>query len=341
VSFLGLVAVGAGSAENKSDLALYFLNMSKDISNIDASMGLLNNATLNFSLYCVERSLELDNNLHEARLRKYNLLMQSGRYEEVISFCDKLLEEGPLQQDIWYWKAQALDKLARGSEAIECYDRAICCYSLLQGASYSDKQREGDAWFYKAQGHERMKENTKALSCYIKSIEIYSNLTYYVERSRLATPWQEMGFVLLEMGRYNESITCFKKVISKMDKSSLLAANASKGMGLAQLLLANNLRRKGRDPSACYEQSNISYGNAIQALEYNNEKKLAWSAYFGKGVALSFLPGKGEDSRAAFNKAAQLARGNEIPYLKWIANSLQWIFEKAKGALDYAKSRTA
>jgi tetratricopeptide (TPR) repeat protein len=346
IALLGMVVAGADSAENKSKLALNFLNMSSNISEIatedDVPMNLLSNATFNLSLYCVDRSLELDKNLHKAYLRKYDLLFQSGRYEEAISFCDKLLDENPLQQDIWYWKGQALDKLARWSEAIECYDRAICCHSLLQGAS-SDKEEilEGNAWYYKALGHKRMKDNSKALSCFTKSIEIY-NCTR-VNKNRPIKVWLEMGNVLLEMDRYNDSMSCFEKVISKMDKSAPYSANAYRGMGLAQLLLAKNQSgKKGHDQSAdYYEQSNISYGNAIRAFEFQNDNKSAWTAYFGKWVALRSLSGKDKDSRAAFNKAVELARGKVIPYPEWIGKYLQWIFEKAKEALDYAKSRTA
>lgn len=345
IAFLGLLAARADSADNNRVQALNILNMSQNISNIvheeNASMDLLRNATLNFSLYCVDRSLELDKDLHEAYMHKCDLLIESGRDEEAISCCDKLLNEDPLQQDIWFKKGQALDRLKQWSESIECYDRAICCYYLLKGASCYDKMHEGDAWYYKAQDHKRMKDYSKALSCYNKSIEIYSNISC-VDNNRPTVAWQEKGYALLEMNGYNESIACFRKVLLRRDKFSHSSANAYRGMGLAQLLLAKNLSSKGSGQSAYfYEQSNISYGNSIRAFEWQKDNRSAWSAYFGKGVALSFLPGRSDDSRVAFSKAAELARGKDIPYLKWIGNSMRWIFEKAKEAFDYANYRTA
>jgi tetratricopeptide (TPR) repeat protein len=342
ISFLGPVAVGGSLTENRSDLALNLSYMSKNFSEIVTGKygnGLLENATINISLYYIEEALELDKDLQEACVHKCDLLIQSKRYEEALSYCDELLAEDPMLCDIWYEKGLALDELGRWSESVECYDRAICCF-LKQGSDCDDTICVANVWFLEANDYKRMNDNSKALLCYIKSIDTCNNdsITQRVQC------WLAKGDTLLEMGRYNESIDCFNEAITLKNSShSKESAIAYQKMGLAQLLLAKNLSSKDPCQSALnlYTQSYISFERSIHAFEYLKNCRSALPAYFGKGVALSFLPGRGDDSRAAFSKAAEILSGKENPYLKWIANSLQWIFEKAKGALDYAKSRTA
>jgi len=100
----------------------------------------------------------------------------------------KLIEMNP---EYWNNKGNALNKLKRYEEAIECYDKAI-----------ELNPNNPDYWNIKGNALMKLKRYEEAFECYDKAIELNPNNPIY---------WHIKGLVLYSLKRYEEAKKCYQK----------------------------------------------------------------------------------------------------------------------------------
>ena len=52
-------------------------------------------------------------------------LLDSGNYNDALSFFDQALSDDPTNADLWNYKGIALRSLGRYDEALECYNKSL------------------------------------------------------------------------------------------------------------------------------------------------------------------------------------------------------------------------
>jgi tetratricopeptide (TPR) repeat protein len=87
----------------------------------------------------IERELERNPESWEAIAAKADIYYFKERYEDALRFCDKSLKLNSQNAFTWNTKGNALYKMGKYDEAIECYDRAIEAEPLFVRAWYNKK----------------------------------------------------------------------------------------------------------------------------------------------------------------------------------------------------------
>ena len=80
----------------------------------------------------MQTAIDTERNTEKYRIEEINLayergisLFCSGKYEEAIRYFDKIIETRPASKIAFAFKGLALQRLKRGSEATQCYEKAL------------------------------------------------------------------------------------------------------------------------------------------------------------------------------------------------------------------------
>ena len=80
----------------------------------------------------MQTTIDTESNVEKFPIEEINLaydkgisLFCSGKYEEAIVYFDKIIETRPASKIAFAFKGLALQRLKRGSEATQCYEKAL------------------------------------------------------------------------------------------------------------------------------------------------------------------------------------------------------------------------
>jgi tetratricopeptide (TPR) repeat protein len=121
------------------------------------------------------------------RESQVNYLLESGRYEEAISFCDKILANNPDNYNSWNNRGNSLNNLGRYEEAIISYDKAL-----------SINLFDYEAWNNRGNSLNNLGRYEEAIISYDKAVSI--NPCIYKN-------WNNRGISLSKLGRQKGLIT--------------------------------------------------------------------------------------------------------------------------------------
>ena len=149
----------------------------------------------------------------------FMLGLETEDIEKKVEYYTKALEIDPKYDAAWYNKGTALDDLKRNEEAIRCYDKALEVDQEFEKAKNNrkiaeeklkeQKEKEGrkiegktaEEWFDLGF---KEKDPEKKIEYYSKCLEL---------NSKNAIAWYNKGRILEGLGRYEEAIRCFDKVL--------------------------------------------------------------------------------------------------------------------------------
>jgi tetratricopeptide (TPR) repeat protein len=220
-------------------------------------------------------------------LNKGASLAALGRYDEAITWYDRVLELNPLDSAALSNKGTALDALGWTEEAVAYYDRAIACdpEDAFAWSNKGDALREEgrhqeaiacydraleldkhhvSAWTNKAVALAQLGKNESAVACCDRAIQLDTHSE---------GAWTNKGLVLSALGRNNEAISCHEKAIEINPGDADIWVN--KGVALGML-------ERTQEEIDCYDY----------ALGLNPRLQQAW---FNKGEALGRMGRKQEE----------------------------------------------
>jgi len=259
-----------------------------------------------------KKSIELDNNQPEAWIIKGDILRWHQDFEEAQVSYDRALEINPLDYSSWEKKGEIFVDQKKEGDAIECYDRAICCCKYCQRANISHKRSpEALIWMKKGRVLSSLGRIDDALECYNNSIEIFNDPKELGVKTA-ADALIEKGIVYRKKGEYLYALEFFNESrnFSRGFENSELKARAWLNMGVTRLMM-----RDYHDSIECFNCSIESLNND----NFTENDKNAWAAWFGKATALALL-NKGTDSDNAYDTAIEIAGGNpdlSVHGIKW------------------------
>ncbi|OLC34501.1 MAG: hypothetical protein AUH84_04820 [Thaumarchaeota archaeon 13_1_40CM_4_38_7] len=80
----------------------------------------------------MQTAIDTNRNTEKFPIEEVNLaydkgisLFCSGKYEEAIGYFDKIIDARPASKIAFAFKGLALQRLKRGSEAAQCYEKAL------------------------------------------------------------------------------------------------------------------------------------------------------------------------------------------------------------------------
>jgi len=154
------------------------------------------------------------------------VLAETGKSNEALSYLDKSLAIDP--QSTWAWnnRSVALNNLGRNAEALGCCDRALAIDSKFAAA-----------WFNKGNALVALARNDEALDSYGKALAI---------DARNANAWVGNGNVLDMLGRSDEAIACYDKALAIEPRNG--SAWSNKGVTL-------NAKGRHEEALACYDEA--------------------------------------------------------------------------------------
>ena len=139
--------------------------------------------------------LELYPDFHQSWLSRSHVLETLGQYEEAIASCDKALEIQPHFSPAWFFKAQLLARMGHSEDAIASYTKVI---EIVPDHSV--------AWHNRSLALSGIDQHEAAAVGFRKSIELRSDKSSSVS-------WMCLGRTLTSLGRDEEAIACFDKVL--------------------------------------------------------------------------------------------------------------------------------
>jgi tetratricopeptide (TPR) repeat protein len=250
-----------------------------------------NQSKRNESLEAIDKALQIDpKNPSAWELKGSVLYSQTKRYNESLEAYDKAIENiGSYKQDsqlnqteflsyIWTSKSISLWQLTRYNESLEAVDKAV----------QIDPSGNFDAWAFKGQLLTYLGRYNESLQAFDKAAAI-GTANYRPELEAL--PWIDEGYVLMDMGRYEEANLLYQKIIGlnfTSEGSNRQLADAWRGRG-------NALASLGK-----YNESLQAFDRAI---ELNSER--APYALTSKGDAL-LASGRYDEAIIAYDRALKL-----------------------------------
>jgi tetratricopeptide (TPR) repeat protein len=117
-----------------------------------------------------------------------------GKYDEVISACNRVLAIDPNNAYGWGIKGFALRILKRYDEAIACYDRM-----------HDIKPSDTAFWAFKAIALRLSERYGEAISFYDSALKIDPDS---------ASLWSDKGSALIKLGHFGEAIECFEHALA-------------------------------------------------------------------------------------------------------------------------------
>ena len=249
-----------------------------------------NQSKLNESMETVNKALQIDPKNPNAWELKGEVFSQMKRYNESLGAYDKAIENvGSYRQDghlnqteflsyIWTSKSISLWQLTRYNESLEAVDKAV---QIDPAGNY-------DAWAFKG-------ELLASLGRYNESLLAFEGAaateTANSQPEIKALPWADEGYVLMQMGRYEEADGIYQKIIGL----NLTGEGADRR-------LADAWRGRG-NALASLEKYNESLQAFDKAIELNSEK--APYAWTGKGDAL-MASGRYDEAIISYDQALKL-----------------------------------
>jgi superkiller protein 3 len=249
-----------------------------------------NQSKCNESMEAVNKAFQIDSKNPSAWELKGEVFSQMKRYNESLEAYDKAIENiGSYRQDshlnqteflsyIWTSRSISLWQLMRYNESLEGVDKAV----------QIDPSGNFDSWAFKGQLLASIGRYNESLQAFDKAAAIgTANNRPELE----ALPWIDEGYVLMDMGRYEEADLLYKKIIGLNftdEGSNRQLADAWRGRG-------NALASLGK-----YNESLQAFEKAI---ELNSEK--APYAWTGKGDAL-LASGRYDEALKAYDRALKL-----------------------------------
>lgn len=229
-------------------------------------------------------------NTAEDWYKKGQDLSRNGSYEEAFRAYDKAIENiGSYKQDIhtnqteflsyiWTSKSISLWQLTRYNESLEAVDKAV---QIDPAGNY-------DAWAFKGELLASVRRYNESLQALDGAVAIGTASS----RPELeALPLEKEGYVLMQMGRYEEADQIYEKIIGL----NLTDEGADRQLADAWLGRGNALAGLGK-----YNESLQAFDRAI---ELNSE--IAPYAWTGKGDALLAL-GRYDEAIIAYDRALKL-----------------------------------
>lgn len=197
----------------------------------------------------------------EAR-EQLDLTLKSKNLEEKLEHCTKYLELNPNDREVWSYKGDILAELGKEEEAITCHVKAA----------------EDDPVEYSAAHVKGGQE----------SIELFDTLLR--DKPDFAKGWLTKGSTLIDLGKSEESIECFDKVLElKTGKVHKSWAWSEKGKALVIL-------ERMKEAIACCKK----------ALDIDSGSARTW---FVKAIALNEM-GKYKEAITCFNEVLEILKKN-------------------------------
>lgn len=239
------------------------------------------------AIECYNRSLELDPNNKVTWDNRGYSLFKLKRYEEAIGCYDRALKIDPKFVKPWNNKGQALGKLKRYEEALSCLDKALDL-ALESGLDKSDSEYVASIWDNKGYILNEQERYEEAIECFDKALNLnpkyvsswgnkgyaLRNLKGYEEakecydiflnlkpeyKPEYVAIFDDMGFILSNMGKDEEAIGLFDKALELSDYKHV-SAWINKGFSFAKL-------GKNEKAIECYEK----------AIELKPNNAAAWN----------------------------------------------------------------
>jgi tetratricopeptide (TPR) repeat protein len=283
------------------------------------------------SLLVVGKSLELEGNLSDAWEQKGFLLYSMKRYKESIQCFDCVLDEDPMQQEIWMKKGNAMMEINDYDGAINCFRMAISCCQVSEkmkvpGSNINELKanawlKMGNCYYNKAdisylnenddngKTYDKGADEDKAISCYMEAINAFSNSNSPQTNSLLLLDaWMGLGNTYMAIGRYDKAIFYYNLIIPKFNASIYgpYIFDAWLNQGIAELKKADTLGGEKKDKAL--HRAEICFAKSAEISESD------WRSHFGQWIALHSLS-KEQEADAAFNKAVALKGGTRLPSL--------------------------
>lgn len=272
-----------------------------------------NQSKRNESMETIDKALKIDPKNPSAWELKGSVLRQMKRYNESLDAYNRAIEnigsyrqDNPLNQTeylsyIWDSKSISLWQLMRYNESLEAVDKAV----------HIDPAGNYDAWTFKG-------ELLAYLGRYNESLQAFEGAaateTAKSQPEIKALPWTKEGYVLIQMGRYEDADSIYQKIIGLnfSDESAghyLTAAWRGRGNALAKLRWYNE-SLQAFDKSIELNAENAPYawtgkGDALLASSRYDEAVKAYDR------ALEFYPEYADAGIAS----AQKGRGDSLDRL--------------------------
>lgn len=208
------------------------------------------------AIQAYDKAIEIDSKYAPAWTGKGLSLNMLGKYDEAINCFDKSIDIAPDNVDAWRWKGTTLGNSGKYDEAIKAYDRAI-----------EIDPRNASIWAGKAEAFDKQGKYDEAIKAYDKAIEVDTKGTMEImahcnragillklskfnesieecDKCHELQPYMpifiQKGNALVGLGRYDEAIQCYDKIIedySNVDyaKDFLSLAWNNKGITLQKM----------------------------------------------------------------------------------------------------------
>ena len=185
------------------------------------------------ALASFDKALEFEKNDHQVWTKRGHALDSLESYKEALASYDEAIKLKPDFPQAWYYRGLALRSLGRFQEAIESYDKAI----ELKPDYYEAWGSRSFALYWS--GHDAYNDK-KLIYSAEKALDIFKLGNH--------DNWRYQGLIISLLGRHEDAITCFDKVL-KLQPDDYWAWN---NRGIALLAL-------GR-----YEEAIASYNKALE-----------------------------------------------------------------------------
>lgn len=250
-----------------------------------------NQSRRNESLEAIDKALEIDPKSPIAWEQKGSMLYyQTKRYNKSLEAYDKAIEnissyspDNQLNQAeflsfIWTSKSISLWQLMRYNESLEAVDKAV----------QIDPSGNYDAWVFKGQILAYLGRYNESLQAFEGAA---STETSKSQPEIKALPWSKEGYVLIQMGRYEDADSIYQKIVglnfsNESAEHYLTVAWSGRGNALAKL--------------GYYNESLQAFDRAIELNAEN--APYAWT---GKGDVLQ-ASGRYDEALKAYDRALEL-----------------------------------
>jgi tetratricopeptide (TPR) repeat protein len=208
----------------------------------------------------------------------------NGEFELELDYLQEAINRYPNDSDLWNYKGVALAKLSRYDEAISCFDIAI----MLNPKSANLLMNRGDSLSKQGRIEESIKSFDNALTLDVNNSRAWSlkarlllNQKKYEEalecldkatqKTNEKVLWNDKGFTLAGLGRYQEAIQSYENVL-KIDPNYDVTLN-NKGLSLYRL-------GKYQEAINCFDRILVLNPNSTHVLinKYNALNKLGKTA---------------------------------------------------------------
>jgi tetratricopeptide (TPR) repeat protein len=248
-----------------------------------------NQSKRNESLEAIDKALEIDPKNPIAWEQKGSMLSQMQRYNESLEAYDNAIENiDSYSQDAhsqteflsytWTSKSISLWQLMRYNESLEAVDKAV---QIDPAGNY-------DAWVFKG-------ELLASLGRYNESLQAFEGAaateTASSQPKISPLPWAAEGYVLMQMGRYEEADRIYQKIIDL----NFTGEGADRSLAEAWRGRGDALARLGK-----YNESLQAFDTAIELNAEN--APYAWT---GKSDALKDA-GRYDEAIKAYDLALEL-----------------------------------